>query len=344
MMRFGIAMVIGFVGVCGATELLENPQFKEGFKEPWLLTYSAKEYKGKVRQPQVSTKGEGLPVVNQGVSHASAAHYIRLEQAVDLKEGTTYLCSFEFKHEGPEGKLSVHTNADKAPWTNAGLRMRVPVDSGWQRFETRFTAKDVDYENGPVLRFSIGELKGRVSLRNCSLAEVAGEKLDKPQVKVSRMEEAKKVEVLSYTAESMGLIDLAESFAASRPKAQAEHGGKVYHVSGHVTKASKGMRPGTYALEFNYGAVRAVVGGKGFTAEDFAALEEDIRGVRKVLKELEKEAKKQKNYKKPSSAEQRDAELPSYPTLECEGKVAAYRSNVVELSPTRLVKVTLANP
>ena len=340
-------VMVGLVGMCGissAAELLVNPDFKKGWDLPWRLAYSTKEYSGKVRQPQVSKEGDGLPVVNLNVPHASATHYIRLEQKVDLEEGITYLVNFEFKHQGPPGKLAVHTNSERPPRTNSGLRMVVPVDAGWQRFEARFTATKVDKSNGPVLRFSIGDLKGRVSLRNCSLKSVEGPSLAKPEVKVTRLEEAPEVVEVSYSADPINLVDLAEAFAVSMPKAQQAHAGKVYHVNGHVTKATKGMRPGTYALEFNYGSVRAIVGGEAFGAAEFEALEDDIREVRKVLKEIEKEAKKKRNYEKLSSAAQREQELSRYPTLECEGKVASYRNKVVELAPTRLVNVTLANP
>ena len=218
-------------------------------------------------------------------------------------------------------------------------------DGGWQRIEAKFTMRSIEDDEPPCLRIYLGQLKGRIEIRNCSLMEISEGPFQKTVAKVTRLEEAPAAKpVASYEGLEVNVVAMAEEFAASMPKASKQYGGKILVVGGHVTSAKKAMRPGTYALELNWGAVRVIVGGNEFGKEQFEELEQNITDVRKGLKELEKENKAKKDYVKPSSSEQRELDLPRYPTVKCEGKLAYYRNKVVEISPTRKVSVTLGTP
>ncbi|MFT5131395.1 MAG: extradiol dioxygenase family protein [Rhodothermales bacterium] len=143
-------------------ELLENGNFRRGV-ESWR--FNCNKYKGVF--PKV-TRMDRKSVVYVQVPQAGASHDVLLAQDVAVENAGYYRLSVDLRMQA-EGQVRLMVKQRSKPWKANGLYCAVKPTEKWQRFIAQFQAVDIDPDNPPVLRIDLGELKGSVMIRDCSL-------------------------------------------------------------------------------------------------------------------------------------------------------------------------------
>ena len=175
--------IILFVALCGQLllgaepkNLLKNGDFKAGTAE-WKLM-KKDEFK-KVKDPVVKNG-----VLSVDVPQIASGSYLVLSSPLKIVNGETYKVRFDMKVEGKSDKIQVSANIDKKAnsRTHLGLYTGIKkIGEGWKRYTIHFKAAKIGSSTKPTFRFNIGAVKGKVSLRNCTVVKDASVQVSKPK-------------------------------------------------------------------------------------------------------------------------------------------------------------------
>jgi hypothetical protein len=147
-------------------EMLLNGNFRRGVQH-WRFN-CVQSYEN--CYPKV-TRVDGMSTVNVNVPKIDRSNTVLLAQDIKVETGKHYRLGLELRMEA-EGQVRVMVKQRAQPWKANGLFRALRPNDKWQRFELNFKGTDVNRDNPPVFRIDLGELKGLVQIRNCSIVAV----------------------------------------------------------------------------------------------------------------------------------------------------------------------------
>jgi len=326
-----LLLVMLFPALCwgDSTQLLKNPRFEQGL-DGWLFSHAA-EYRGKVQKPNIVPAGgtRKLAECSVNVPHASSWHYVHIKQPVRLVNGSKYRVVFEGKYREAPGDLRIATWSPEIQKNN-GLNMAFTLNHYWQRFETKFVARNVDDVEVPNFLVGFAAVKGNISVRNFSFEEISDATLKGQVKKIIELEgEANRPQIKTVTVDAQQIID---DFAANINDAKRKYARRNLLLSAPVTGIDKSQRPGTYELLLLGGEIKITVGGNAFTSADYEKLNSAIRNIRREIKDDQKA--KKAAWDKLDRAAKLKKEYLYYPTVNCIARIYNYRNRVVEIQQT----------
>ncbi len=98
-------------------------------------------------------------------------HVQAVQAGLDLKEGTEYKLTFEYKSDTRRA-ASVNAMIDEEDWHEIGLHEDLYAGTTAQKYETTFRATGVNTKKKNRITFALGTDKGALYLKNVRLEEV----------------------------------------------------------------------------------------------------------------------------------------------------------------------------
>ena len=307
-----IVMLLLFSGVASAVEMLDNADFANGL-QGWRYHHHEDH-----RDVEAEIGREaGQPQLSFQTRVAARAPYMMLSQMVDVVEGKTYRYSVEARIQG-EGRAFLAVKQLERPFASNGCHMPLAADESWQRFEVTFKASGIETAKPPHALIMMGEVRGRVSVRNASLVPVEAEVTSpRGHLKIVPLQEA----AAASSSKRVDTKAMVADFAKSVSVARKTYGTDPIALGGHVTALSRGTG-GNSVLELDGGAIKVQA---KVSDEDLAYLKEELAAAKTRIRDFANSARKQRL----STRERKAREVVAYPSVDCVGVIAGYRGGAV---------------
>ncbi len=150
-----------------AQNLLPAVDFDGGSIKPWLLFES-----DKATGTASVSAADGILIFDADEKSAKEFHRQLILKGIRLKADQKYLLTFNVKYKGPEQqavlpvRLTRSIHHDKPHY---GLWRNVDLTDQWVTVKLKFSPRDLDPEDPPALKLSLGEIKGQVLLKEIQL-------------------------------------------------------------------------------------------------------------------------------------------------------------------------------